>query len=429
MTAGRNTLKYLDNILYILYIIFFVTLICSFRWVSSFILGLILITGLAKNKIEKGSFFNKKLKNTFILTCCIYYVFEAASLLHTNNFAESLKHLRIKSGLILIPFLLCCNGYVNSLTVRKLMKHYIWIVGAAMVFCLAIAVRNYFLHGQNEVFFYHELVSPFMQNAVQVSILLFIALIYLLDTGRKRFYFNNKFFHFLLILYFIFCILLLSSKLVIIFLACILIYFFITSFKKKQKIFTITSIVTCLVIIVVLLTDNPVSKRFNEIISGNMSIVHQENFSPATYFNGLQFRVLQWRFVSEILTENNAWLMGVSPGDAQTLLNNKYISTNMYVGEARNGGFLGYNTHNQFLQSILQTGILGLLSFIAICYSMVQLAMLRKSIVLTSIVLLLIAYALNDSSLESQYGIVLFTFFPLLFYLGTETKFRPLQKI
>jgi hypothetical protein len=423
---NKNVSKHLDSFLYLFYLIFLVSIICSFRAISSVSIGVILITDLTKNKIETGSFLNKNLKSSLLVCCFIFYLLQAVSLFYTHNFEESIKHLRIKSAIILIPFALSCSNYLTPIVVKNLMKHFILMLSAVMLYCLAIAIRkHFFLHEESNVFFYHELVSPFKQHAVQVSILLFIGLLYLLQLGSNSLYFSgNKFFHLLLLLYFISCIILLSSKLVIIFSAICILYYLIMTFKKKQKrsLIIFSSIFICAVIALVLFTHNPVSKRFNEIASGNISLIEQKNFSPGIYFNGLQFRILQWHFVSQILTEKKAWLTGVSIGDAQTLLDQKYISTNMYVGEATNGGFLGYDTHNQFLESVLQTGIPGLLAFIAICYCMIRLTTKRKSTELIFVVILLIMYSLSESVFETQYGIILFTFFPIVFYYGSKEQ-------
>jgi len=423
-----NTSKYLHYLLYFFYIIFFVSIFCSFRAISSIVIALILLTSLFKNKIDTGVFFNKNIKNTFMIGCCIFYLLQTASLLYTHNLPESITHLRIKSALVFIPFALCCCNYITPLMRQKLMKYYVWILFVAMLYCFVAALNKYyFLHAENEVFFYHQLVSPFKQHAVQVSVLIFIGFIYLLEITAKNLYFGNKLIHFLLIIYFLFCIVMLSSKLVIIFSTVCCLYYLITFLKKNNKKRHIASVLIFIgiaIITLVMITRNPVSKRFNEIISGNISMIRQQKFSPAIYFNGLQFRLLEWRFVSQILTENNAWLVGVSPGDAQDFLDQKYISTKMYIGEpgGSDRGFLGYDTHNQFLESALQTGILGLLTFIFICYSMVRLALQRKSIELCFIVTLLIAYAFTESCFETQYGLVLLTFFPLFIYYGTEIK-------
>jgi O-antigen ligase len=421
-----NTSKYLYYLLYFFYIIFFISIICSFRAISSIVIALILLTSLVKNKIDTGVFFNKNIKNSFLIGCCIVYLLQVASLLYTHNFSETITHLRIKSALVFIPFAICCTNYITPLMRQKLMKYYVWILFAAMLYCFAAALKKYyFLHAENEVFFYHQLVSPFKQHAVQVSFLIFAGLIYLLEITGKNSYFENKFIHFLLIIYFLFCIVMLSSKLVIIFSSVCCLYYLITLLKNKNKsIASALIIIGIAIITLVMVTINPVSKRFNEIISGNISMIEQQKFSPAIYFNGLQFRLLEWRFVSQILTENNAWLIGVSPADAQHLLDQKYISTKMYIGEpgASDHGFLGYDTHNQFLESVLQTGILGLLIFIFICYSLIRLAFQRKSIELSFIMALLIAYAFTESCFESQYGLVLFTFFPLFIYYGKKNN-------
>ncbi|MEO5591784.1 MAG: O-antigen ligase family protein [Chitinophagaceae bacterium] len=307
------------------------------------------------------------------------------------------------------------------------MKYYTWILAVALFYCLATALyKHCFMHAQNDIFFYHELVSPFKQHAVQVSIYCFAGLLYLLDRLQKGYSFINRGIHFLLILYFICCLLLLSSKLVIVFSACCLVYyvFLILKAKLNRPYMLLASLFAGLVMIaLVLSTQNKVSRRFNEILSGDLHLVEQQNFNPGIYFNGLQFRLLQWRFVKEILTEHQAWVTGVSD-EAQTLLDEKYISTHMYTGSINSTtrGYLGYNTHDQFLEALLQTGIPGLVSFILICCAMVSLAIQRQNRELAITVFLLIAYCFNESLLETQYGVMLFTFFPLFIYYGSENK-------
>jgi O-antigen ligase len=220
----------------------------------------------------------------------------------------------------------------------------------------------------------------------------------------------------------------LSSKLVISFLVIYLAYYFIISFSRKtMRPVPAFSAISVFLIIVALIsfTQNPVSKRFNDIFSGDASLAYRQQFAPGIYFNGVQFRLLEWRFVSQILTEKNAWLTGVSTGDAQKLLDDIYISTNMYIGEpgSNDHGFLGYDTHNEFLQSVLQSGIPGLLAFIFVCYTMIHLAVRRKNIRLSAIVILLIAYSFMEAGFEGQYGLILFTFFPLLIYFGSDEKY------
>jgi len=154
----------------------------------------------------------------------------------------------------------------------------------------------------------------------------------------------------------------------------------------------------------------------------DFQFIKRERFNPGDYFNGLQFRLLQWEFVPGILNEKKAWLLGVSPGDAQNYLNQKYISKNMYIGSVERGdkGFIGYNTHDQFLESLLETGLIGGLIFLLICWSMVRMTWERKKAELSFITILLLVYSFSESVFETQYSLFIFLFFPLFFYLPKD---------
>ncbi len=417
--------KQLDLLLYFSYIVFFISLVCCFRAISSISIGMLLITGLLKNKVDTGSWLSMNLKNSFPAACCLYYLLDAAGLLLSTRFNETGAHLLMKTAMIFVPLALCCCNWLNNEVRRNLMAFYTWILAAMLFYCLLAASNKYwFINQDAEVFFYHKLVAPFRQHAVQVSIYTFAALIYLVENARKAVYTFNKPVHLLLIFYFTCFTLLLSSKLVIASLAICFIYYFFLALRSRlnTRILIFSSLFTGLaMIILVLSTQNRISKRFNEIRSGDISLIKQQSFNPGIYFNGIQFRLLEWRFVKEILTEQDAWLTGVSD-KAQLLLDKKYTSTNMYIGDGTSAdqGYLGYNTHNQFLESLLRSGIPGLLVFILICFAMIRLAIIKKSRELTIMIMILLAYCFNESVLETQYGITLFTFFPLFIYYGSK---------
>ena len=96
----------------------------------------------------------------------------------------------------------------------------------------------------------------------------------------------------------------------------------------------------------------------------------------------------------------------------------------MYSGEPGRGdrGYLIYNTHNQFLETILQNGIIGLSVLLIICFSLVKMAANEKNRVTSFIILLLLAWLFTESAFETQYGIIIFTFFPLFVTTGKIEK-------
>ncbi len=161
--------------------------------------------------------------------------------------------------------------------------------------------------------------------------------------------------------------------------------------------------------------------RFNDIFIGNIKVIEKNQFSTGDYFNGLQFCLLQWKLVTEILDEQHAWLLGVTPGDAQHLLDLKYLSLNMYVGDRsdEHHGFLRYNAHNEFLESILQTGALGLVAFLMVCWGLVDMMIRSKKMEFWLVGTLLLCYSFVESVFETQYGVLIFSFFPLFLFYTT----------
>jgi O-antigen ligase len=422
----NKTKNFLSLSLFALYLIFLASLILSLRATSSICIALIFIAGIVKNKIEQKGFLNSNLKNPFLIFCCMFFLLQFVSLLYTNDTIEGWKAIRLKSALVIVPLALCCSNYIDEAARQKILKWYCLVLFIACLFLIYIAFRNYVVTNNRSVFVYHSLVSSYSGHAIQFSILVFLAVLHLFEIMRRKKIFLNKIFHFFLICFFSTFLFLLSSRLVIIFFLFYLLYYMIKALKNKPgnksaMIILFTCFIT--ICIFIFITSNPVSKRFREIIKTDFSFIQKEKFNPGDYFNGLQFRLLQWKFVPELLNEKKAWVIGVSPGDAQDYLNQKYISENMYTGTTARGdkGFLGYNTHNQFLEALLQTGLIGLLVFILICASLIQLSWKRKKTELSFITILVLAYSFNESVFETQYSLLIFLFFPLFFYLEKKS--------
>jgi len=419
----HNSTRTINDLLFVLYLAFFVSLIFAFRAVSSITVALLLVTGIIKNRIEHTGFFNRNRVNPIVIFCGLLFLLQFISLLYTKDMDQGWKNIRLKSALLVIPLSLCCCDYINETRRRKLLKWYCLILSCACLYAMYHALRRYSVTHDSSVLLYHPLVSIYSGHAVQFSILVFISLLYLLGEVTKRAIVFNKYVDLFLIVFFLVFLFLLSSKLVIAFFLVYFIYAMIKSVLSKSinAKFIITCCGSLLVFsLFIFSTQNRISNRFKEIIQTDFHFIKKENFSPGDYFNGLQFRLLQWQFVPSILNEKKAWLLGVSPGDAQNCLNQKYISKNMYIGTVARGdkGFIGYNTHNQFLESLLETGLIGSLLFLLICWSLVKMILERRKGDLSFVTILLLVYSVSESVFETQYSLFIFLFFPLFFYLS-----------
>jgi O-antigen ligase len=346
-------------------------------------------------------------------------------LLFTANKPESWLDLQLKTGLVLIPAAILSTCPTSKTMRERLSLYFITIIAAASLYCIGFALWNYYLTGNSSFFFYHILVHPIGGHAIYFSVLVFIALIFLVEDIERNNFIMGRFPHFALVAFLSVFLFLLSSKLVIGFYFLYLLARFAGLIKSRSA--NLILVISLLVIFIAggtiaFTTNNPVSRRFSDILNGDLRVVNQETFNPGMYFNGVQFRLLQWKFTGEILCENHGWLTGVGPGNAQHLLDQKYISSNMYVGEPSRGdhGFLGYNTHNQFLETLLKTGVFGLIILLFIYFILIRMARQKKKRSTSFIISLLLIWLFTESVLERQYGIVIFTFFPLFLWLDEK---------
>jgi len=419
-----NTSEKLDYFLFGIYLFFFISIVFSLRAISSISIGLILLTGLIGKRYYDLQFSHKKNFLFFLCGCGLLFILQCCALLYTQNTSEGWKLLQRSSGLIFIPFaVFASHKFLTHQMFQKLFLSFAVILMAASLYCLIISGIHFFSGASITVFFYHDLVKPLSQHAIQFSILVFIALTFLIGKYRERKLVRPRFLLTPMIIFLSFFLLLLSSKLII----TVYILFLLTFFLNKQFITSKNSIIalalTALVAITIL-TANPVGNRFRAIFTGNYMLFTQKEFDPGIHFNGLQFRLLQWRFTGEILSERHAWLPGLTPGDVQSFLDRKYIETRMYTGitGTSNHGFLGYHTHNQFLQVTLENGLPALLIFFFIGYSLIMLASENKGKELKWFIALLLIYCFTDAPLATQYGLVIFTFFPAFIYFGSSVS-------
>ena len=415
--------KVLDLVNFWLIMVFFVSLICDIRILVSISTILLALNAVVYHRVDKGKWWNKSFLIWFTLGCFLYFIIQTLTLTFTINVSNGFLNWQTNLGLIALPVAVFYSNWINHQSMRQIMKWYILILLSATFFALIYASSLY-LHDHNaSVFFYHPLVHIYSNQAIQFSILVFVGILFLMEEYSGRVNIKSRSWTVILLIYFSVFLFLLTSKLVIIFYFLYTLYiiaFTGTFFSRQSYRLTGAALIT-LIVSAVLISNNPLKKRMMQEVKGSITFIKKDKFSPGDYFTGIQFRLISWRFVYEILNENHRWLLGVSNGDAQDILDKKYREENMFTGGSPDdqSGYIGYHTHNQFLQALLETGIVGLLAFIFTCAGLIRLARKSKNISLIVLVALLLCYCFADAVLKTQYGIILFVFFPLFMYKGS----------
>jgi len=357
----------------------------------------------------------------------LYFLVEAAGTFYTTDMAAGWKNTESKLGFFILPLIFCSSKPLDQVTRGKALAGFSLTITIASLYCLFLAALKFYQTGNSTFFFYHDLVSPLDHHAIYFSLFVFISLIFLfLNQDPPNWIKKNKWLRISWIAYYLLLLVLLASKMLLLVLTLFLLYLFLQQFRKKELKKHILWITAMIMLIVVLLfsVNNPIKRRFTDLLSTNMTFLTQEKFAPDYYFNGIELRLLLWRFTYEILSEKKAWIAGVAPADAQPALREKYLSVNMYAGEhkAQNEGYLVFNCHNQFLQTTLQSGLIGLLALLFWCSTLIRLAWRKKDLLLSTTLLVTMIFFFSESVFERQYGVILCTFFPLLLMYSDTTQ-------
>jgi len=307
---------------------------------------------------------------------------------------------------VAIPFVLCAGPFTDKAGRGRLMSAYCLLLFALCAYCLFMAVIHYSATKDPSVFFYHTLTEVIGVNAVFYSGYVMIALLFLLSSGGKFL----RAVRIGLIIFFTGMMILLSSKLLLILLVIMLIGFLVrrSSIRVNPAPFLGLALLLLIGTGMLVCTDNPVVRRYKDIGNGDIGLFKKDSFPSGTVYNGLSLRLVIWKFSYEILSEKKAWVIGVTSGDSQHLLNDKYINTGM------SQGYLSYNFHNQYIEEMVRSGVIGLCVFLVACWMLIILARetgTREAWFTVAMVLILY---LTESMLEMQHSTFFSCFFPLL---------------
>jgi O-antigen ligase len=388
--------------------------------VSWFQLNSILIIVLTGCRLLQGGSLASNLRRAFsdgrFLAFFALFLWEAGGLLYTHNPYMGWKHVESKATLVAIPFIICSGSFADGPGFSKLMWAYCRLLAVICLWCLGAAFVQYLRTGDVGEFFYHALTESVHSNAVFFSAYVLMALLFLLSEhaavgqapksegrrrsdGRARERIGMLFF-------FTGMMVLLASKLLLVLLVIIFAVYLWRSRKAVSK-WRSLGLAVCLILGTVLMgsTDNPVVRRYKDIFVKERTVERQ---SVGHLFNGLSLRLFIWRTADDILHEHRAWMFGVSAGDSQNLLDERYYRVGM------DKGFLGYNFHNEYIELLVYSGCFGLAVFLGammlLCWSQRWRAGLEGWFAIVVILLL----ACTESSLEMQQPAFLSCFFPLL---------------
>jgi O-antigen ligase len=122
-------------------------------------------------------------------------------------------------------------------------------------------------------------------------------------------------------------------------------------------------------------------------------------------WTGSSIRLFQGRVFWELLQEEKKYFFGYGFNSSQEQIKAKHIQYNLYPG------FHNYNFHNQYLQTMAELGIIGLLSLGFILINFLKIPFKSRSLFPILIAVVFLILFLTESYLVRQRGIVYFLFY------------------
>lgn len=312
-----------------------------------------------------------------------------------------------------LPFLFIplSFSFMNVLTRKGIERIFVVFSNVLVLYTTLLlinAIVRYKANKNIDVFFYHEFSSLFDINAVYLSMVLLLSYIFLLTKTKVIWdYFK--------LVFIIAAIVLLSSK-TILFLAVTLSLFIglkRTSPLKIKVLFLSVFSLLC----VALLNSNKINERLNDELQSNLAeVLTTEKFNHVYFWTGSSIRLFQARVFWELLQEEKKHFFGYGFNSSQEQIKAKHIQYNLYPG------FHNYNFHNQYLQTMAELGIIGLLSLGFIFINFLKIPFKSRSLfsILTAVVFLVLF--LTESYLVRQRGIVYFLFYYCLIIKQTHQR-------
>lgn len=204
--------------------------------------------------------------------------------------------------------------------------------------------------------------------------------------------------------YFIFSLYGISSFMAVVLLGVLFLFYTFILFKRK-KLKTLFLIYTLLLLsIFTIFSFLNLNEKNLDKFSGN-TLIGRVVWS---FYKGKgdTSRPENWKSVFMVV-KDNLWFGIGSDGGVNYL--QKYRSQKSESFKNK------YNAHNQYLETLLRHGMLGLIVFLWIIYRLAFNAKRSNSIIFTCFVIIFVISSMTESYLVRQIGLTFFTFFALLF--------------
>ena len=193
-------------------------------------------------------------------------------------------------------------------------------------------------------------------------------------------------------------------------------------FIKKRSYFTKRKIIygTVLgIMLAVLMSPQVINRILDEKTTNIEEVLHNEKFNRIYPWTGTSIRLLQTRILFEQIEEENILLGGFGLFASRENLKQRHLNFNTYYV------YHTYNYHNQYAQTLSETGIFGLLLLMYMLATNFKTALKTKDFLFICFALTIPLVFITESFLWVHRGII---FFIVLYCLFNRTEYTFFNK-
>jgi O-antigen ligase len=343
------------------------------------------------------------------------------SLAYTANFNIALRKLETGLSILIIPIIF--YGFLAQYSFEQSLKTKFFKIFILASFCFSVICLAFISIDNSTIYYSDWYTDKFRSIIIEIPLIgqhpiyasIFLSLSVLFYTELIKIYsFKIKYrnIYIVFILTNIVLLLMLASKGVIL---SLFLVSFVDAIRKKKN-FKIV-----VVIIFITISFLAFNRRVKEIFKAETYTEINENFSTS-------IRIGIYKCALKVISKE--LILGYGIGDSQEALNLCYANESNVLLKNR------YNSHNQYLDIIIKTGIFGLLFFILFIYWNFNKAIKNRNRLVVSILGFYFILFFTENILVRQSGVILFFF--LITFLNHKTntieiksnensRFKPVQ--
>jgi len=356
-----------------------------------------LMNGSIKDKIS-----NLKKFPIFLLPV-FFYLMHILGMIYTSNFSEGLFDLEIKFSLLLFPILIIGKKEFFEKNMNSILLAFLIGNCVAALVCIGYGSFrtikydiNYFIYTDFSLF--HHTTYASMYALFSIIILIFFLF------NKMSISISHK-----LMAIFLFAILcayiyFLSSRTGII--AAILVLGFLTisyCLMKRKWILLISGVIIFMILPYIVIQNHP---RFIPIVNFINTPIDSVKMDAA---ENITVRYIIARQSIELIKQKI--LLGTGTGDVKDALKEQYKQKN--IVHALDPVL---NSHNQFLETFIGLGILGISSLLLLVFYPLIVGLKTENVLLITFLLIIISNFMFESMLNTQAGTIWFSFFYSLLF-------------